>query len=111
MRKVIKGTLKDLSGIPVHFFQTIRDQLLFPSGPETYEDYLRSKIKDQYGLIRLKEDSISYLQGQMLGCDHTLRDREQLLTQKDKELQDLRQKIRSLEWQLREERVRNTRRR
>jgi len=111
MQKVILGTLRELGGIPVHFFHSIRDELLFPSGPETYEDYLRTKVKDQYGLIRLKEENISFLQGQMRGYDHTLRDQDQLLTQKDKELQDLRQKIRSLEWQLREERDRNKRRR
>ncbi len=111
MRDIIAGTLRELGGIPIHFFQTIKDEFLFPSGPETYEDYLRSKVKDQYGLIRLKEENISYLQGQMLGYDHTLRDKEQLLTQKDKELMDLRLKIRSLEWQLREEWDRNKRRR
>ena len=105
------GTLRELGGIPKHFSQTIRDELLFPSGHETYEDYLRSKVKDQYGLIRLKEENISYLRGQMRGRDHTICDKDQLLTQKDKELQDLRQKIRSLEWQLREERDRNKRRR
>ena len=111
MRRIITGTLRELSGIPAHFFQTIREDLLFPSGPETYEDYLRSKTKDQYGLIRLKEESISYLQGQMQGYDHSLRDKDKLLTQKDKELTDLRLKIRSLEMQLREERTRNKRRR
>jgi len=111
MREIIAGTLKELGGIPVHFFQSIKDEFLFPSGLETYEDYLRSKVKDQYGLIRLKEESISYLQGQLQGYDHTLRENDQLLTQKDKELKDLRQKIRSLEWQLREEWDRNKRRR
>ena len=111
MREIIAGTLRELGGIPVHFFHALLDEFLFPSGPETYEDYLRSKLKDQYGLIRLKEDNISYLQGQMLGYDHTLRDKEQLLTQKDKELMDLRLKIRSLEWKLREEWDRNKRRR
>jgi len=111
MREIIAGTLRELGGIPVHFFQSIKDEFLFPSGLETYEDYLRSKVKDQYGLIRLKEESISYLQGQMQGYDHTLRENDQLLTQKDKELKDLRQKIRSLEWQLREEWDRNKRRR
>ena len=111
MREIIAGTLGGLLGVIVHFFQTVWDELVFPPHHITNEEYLKSKVKDQYGIIRTKDGNISYLQGQMREHDHTIRDRDQLLTQKDKELEDLRKKIQSLEWRLREERTRNKRRR
>ena len=111
MGTVIGGVHDGLKSIAVDFFHSIRDDLLFPPRPTTFEEFLRSKVKDQYSMIRSRDGKISYLFGQIRVMDRDYRDLQQLLARKDKELETLRRTVRSLEWELREERAANQRRR
>ena len=61
MGTVIGGVHDGLKSIAVDFFHSIRDDLLFPPRPTTFEEFLRSKVKDQYSMIRSRDGKISYL--------------------------------------------------
>ena len=53
-------------------------------------------------MLCLWDGKISYLYGQIRVMDRENRDQQQLLARKDKELENLRKTVRSLEWELRE---------
>ena len=100
-----------LKSIVIDFFHSIYHDLLFPSRPLTIEEQLHSKVKDQKAFIRVLDEKISFLYGQIQQRDNKFRDLKQLLVQKDKELEDSRRIIRSLDWQLQVERDANRRKR
>jgi hypothetical protein len=101
MRDIISATLEAFSGIAGNVVTALFD-LFLPRQPQTLEEQIVSKIQGQKSLLNSQEDQMVYQAGLIQNQGYELRDRENLLAQRDKEIRYLNDTIRSLEFQLRE---------
>ena len=105
-------TLKGLfSQVGNDVFTTLTRDILFPPRPDTYIEHLRSKLKGQFAITRSQQSTTIFQAGKIQMMNHEIRNKTNLLTDKDKEIQRLKKYIRSLELQLYNERSRHQRRR
>jgi hypothetical protein len=101
MSEIMAATFDELISIVKHFLRSVNEQLLCPSKPKSWEEQCLSRIKSLQAAIREKDGQIAFLQTKVRDLEDNNRNMQQLLTHKDKELDEYRRKAHSLEWQLR----------
>lgn len=102
MRDIIPSVLDNLSGIGISVIKSIKEDLLSPPQTHSLEEQLYFKNRRQNSLIQSQQDRINYQAGVVEDQSRGIRDRDDLLVQKDKEIRNLKETIRSLEFQLQE---------
>jgi len=100
MEEILFISLKSLYDIFQGVFISFRDDIFFPKAPKSYKEKLLIRIKRLRSIILNQQDKISYQAGSLQGKDRQICDLKNLLTQKDKEITVLKDRIRSLQIQL-----------
>jgi hypothetical protein len=106
MSPIAEKMKENLILIKDDFFHSLKHDLFWPSPRPTTEEQLRSRLKKQFGLTVLYQGEAAYLRGQMREQDRKVKEKEDLLGRKDKEIEVLRKDNWFLRWQLQEERNR-----
>ena len=99
MEKIVSSTVGELSGIVGSIFRSIMDDLLIPTGPRTIEEQLSAMINGKDSRIISQSDQIVFQIGVIREQAWEITELKNLLTQKDKEIRLLQDRIRSLELQ------------
>ena len=102
MSNILSSVLENLFGIVVSILTSIEKDLLFPLQPRSLEEQFFSKMRGQSSLISGQQNRLIYQTGVIADQNRGIRDRDDLLTQKDKEIRNLVETNRSLEFQLQE---------
>ena len=98
MDQIISITLSELSSIIGLTFKSIFNDLIFPTGPQTVEELVSSKIRGQNSMIRSQQDQMVYQTGVVQDLNRQIRDLKDLVDQKDKENERLNKLVKSLEF-------------
>ena len=97
MGEVIALTIEELSALIIGIFQSIRDDLLFPVESRSMEEQVVSKVRGQRSMIISQEDQIGSQTRIIQAQGREIATLNDLLAQKDKEIERLNQRIKSLE--------------
>ena len=79
----VMAILGTLSGIVINILTAIKNDLLFPLQPRSLEEQLFSKVRGQSSLIHSQQDRLSYQAGVIQDQSRGIRERDDLLIQKD----------------------------
>ena len=109
MRENTPSILGELSGIGIAIISSLKNDLIFPVNPPPLEEQLFSRVRGQSSLIRSQQDKLSYQAGVIEEQNRRIRDRDHIIFQRDKDVKQLAETNRSLEFQLREAASRNKR--
>jgi len=109
MREVVTSIWDSLSWIIHDIPAAINNYLLFPQSPLTPEEQIITKVRGQRSMIASQQDKLIYQTGVISEQSRGIRDLENLLIQKDKEIKNLKGTIWSLEFQLQTEASRSKR--
>jgi hypothetical protein len=103
MEEIPGMVLNSLFGIITNIMASFKNDLFFLSQPRSLEEQIFSKVRGQGAMIQSQQEKLSYQAGVIQDHNRALRDRDDLLIQKDHENQHLVEIIRSLEFQLQEQ--------
>jgi len=107
MEEIPGMILNSLFGIITNIVASFKNDLLFPPYPRSLEEQIFSKVRRQGGMIRSQQDALLYQAGVIQDHNRALRNQDDLLNQKDREIQHLVKTIQSLDIQLQEQASRN----
>ena len=97
MGEVIALTIEELSALIIKIFQSIKDDLIFPRESRSMEEQVVSKVRGQRSMIISQEDQICSQTRIIQAQAREIAILNDLLAQKDKEIERLSQRIKSLE--------------
>ena len=97
MSEVIALTIEELSALIVKIFKSIRDDLIFPIETRSTEEQIVSKVRGQRSMIISQEDQICSQTRIIQAQGREIATQSDLLAQKDKEIERLNQRLKSLE--------------
>ena len=100
MEEIFFNSLRSLLDILRKVSKSFKDDLFFPTAPKSFEEQLLNRIKGQRSFILHQQDKIFYQTGLLRSKDRQIRDLKNLLTQKDKEITVLKDRILSLQLRL-----------
>ncbi|HEY9078072.1 MAG TPA: hypothetical protein VIO61_16165 [Anaerolineaceae bacterium] len=101
MNTIVGDVLGNLSGIGHCVYNELINDFLLHHPPPSPEQGC-SLVRADKALIRSQQNDLIYQAGEIKEQNRTIRELEDLLTQKDKEIRYLTDTIRSLEFQLQE---------
>jgi predicted RNase H-like nuclease (RuvC/YqgF family) len=97
MSEVIALTIEELSALIVKIFKSIKDDLIFPIETRSMEEQVVSKVRNQRSMIINQEDQICSQTRVIQAQAREIAGLNDLLARKDKEIERLNQRIKSLE--------------
>jgi chromosome segregation ATPase len=100
MENIFPSVRDHLFEIACSVFGSMKNDLLFPRRRKTPEELLQDKVRIQFSLIRSLQDQLSTKDGTIRKLRLKLQDKMNLLDLKDKEIERLNERIRSLELEL-----------
>jgi len=89
-----------LSGILIAVPAALKNDLLFPHQPHSPEELIISKVRGQRSMIENQQDRLVYQTGVIREQSRGIRDLEDLLTQREKEIKSLKSSLQALEFEL-----------
>mgnify|MGYP005637626435 CR=1 FL=1 len=102
MTQIVLDVMGEFVGIISQTFQTIIDNIFFPGTKMSLEEKFLFNAKRRESVIRDQQDRMSYLAGKDQAKDHQIAGLKDLLVRKDKEIERLRNKVRSYELRIRD---------
>ena len=106
MSKIIIHVVKGLATIPADVLRDIGNEIFFPGIKYSSVDDAQKKILRQHGLIRSLQDDLSGQASQSNRYQSQVAQLNEMLVSKDKQIELQRQRIKSLEFSLQNERDR-----
>lgn len=100
MSEVIAITIEELSALIIRIFKSIKDDLIFPTESRSMEEQVVSKVRGQRSMLIRQEDEICSQTRVIQAQGREIATLNDLLAQKDKEIERLNQRIKSLELSL-----------
>ena len=97
MGEVIALTIEELSALIIKIFKAIKDDLIFPVESRSMEEQVVSKVRGQRSMIISQEDQICSQTRIIQAQGREIVTLNDLLAQKDKEIDRLNQRVKSLE--------------
>lgn len=97
MSEVIALTIEELSALFIGIFKSIKNDLIFPRDARPIEEQVVSTVRGQKTTILSQEDQLCSQTRVMTAQSREIAILNDLLAQKDKEIERLTQRIKSLE--------------
>ena len=112
MNQILSDVFGEFSGIGRNVFRSFQEDLFFRKRSFlSHEDKKDKKILRQHAVIRTLQDQASYKESVVTKLEREIAQLNQLLAEKDKELEDKKSLLKSMEFRLHEETTRNVKRR
>jgi hypothetical protein len=102
MREIVSTVGDALSLILTSIPSAIKNNLLFPPKHQSFQERIISKVKRQSSMIISQQDRLIYQVGRIQEQNRRIRELEDLVSQKDNEIKNLKRDKQSLEFPLKE---------